>query len=356
MDTWLAPLLPLYERARAAQRPLALAVVLRTAGSTYRKAGALMLIGRDGEHAGLLSGGCLEGDLAEHARSVIDSGAPRTVTYDLRSADDPLWGLGVGCEGAMDIFLLRIGPEDEWQPLAHFARALEAHRPAVAAIVVSCDAAPASLEGRWRPGQVLVAPSDLANIAHDAAEVSEPSWRQREGARLFVLPLGLPPRLLICGAGPDAMPVAELAVHLGWKVTLVDHRAAYAKPERFPAAARVLVIRPEEIAHALELEAFEAAVVMSHHLPSDLEHLRALAPCSIPYVGLLGPAARREKLLADLGDAGEPLRERLRAPVGLALGGRTPESIALAIVAEIHAFLHGGLGGPFSALAGRAAR
>jgi xanthine dehydrogenase accessory factor len=80
---------------------------------------------------------------------------------------------------------------------------------------------------------------------------------------------------------------------------------------------------------------------MSHHLPSDLAYLSALAQATIPYVGLLGPAVRREKLLADLGPLARDLRPRLHAPVGLALGGRTPESIALAIVAEVHAFVHG---------------
>ena len=102
-----------------------------------------------------------------------------------------------------------------------------------------------------------------------------------------------------------------------------------------------MLSRPDELLTALDLAHFSAAVVMSHHLPSDLEYLRSLARTSIPYIGLLGPAQRREKLLSDLGGAeAASLRPRLHAPVGLPLGGRTPESIALAIVAEIHAFVH----------------
>jgi len=100
-------------------------------------------------------------------------------------------------------------------------------------------------------------------------------------------------------------------------------------------------VDPDALAQALELAHFRAAVVMSHHLASDLAYLSALAQTTIPYVGLLGPAVRREKLLSDLGAAAHRLRPRLHAPVGLALGGRTPESIALAIVAELHAFVHG---------------
>ena len=148
-------------------------------------------------------------------------------------------------------------------------------------------------------------------------------------------------RLLLLGAGPDALPVVDFAARLQWRVTVVDHRSAYAVPSHFPSAERVLLARPEEIAQALDLRHFAAAVVMSHHLPSDLEYLRALSASSLSYIGLLGPPARREKLLAELGAEAERLRPRLRAPVGFNLGGRTPESIALAIVSEIHAFVHG---------------
>jgi xanthine/CO dehydrogenase XdhC/CoxF family maturation factor len=131
-------------------------------------------------------------------------------------------------------------------------------------------------------------------------------------------------------------------------VTLVDHRPAYAKPSRFPAAEKVIHARPEVLGKSLDTRGFNAAVVMSHHLASDLTYLTGLAKSEIPYVGLLGPAIRREKLLTDMGSDADLLRPRLRAPVGLALGGRAPESIALAIVAEIHAFLHGSEGGPFT--------
>src|SRR5690348_10987538 len=111
-------LIPLFERARLSHEPLVLATVIRTGGSTYAKPGAQMLIAGNGEYAGLLSGGCLEGDLREHARTVLAAGAARIVSYDLRSKDDQLFGLGAGCEGAMDILLTRHGPEDgDWQPL-----------------------------------------------------------------------------------------------------------------------------------------------------------------------------------------------------------------------------------------------
>lgn len=348
VESSIGPLLPLFQSERAAGRPLVLGVVLATAGSTYRKPGALMLIASNGEIAGLLSGGCLEGDLREHASDVFASGTPRKVSYDMRGPEDLLWGLGLGCEGAMDILLARMGPDNAWQPLAHFAQALSEHRPASAAIVTE------SPSSRWPSGLVVLPEtcSDplLASVLEHTTETGSVEWfTTPDGAKLFVLPLTLPPRVLLLGAGPDALPVVEFAARLGWKVTVVDHRGSYAQPSRFPAAERVVLTRPEDLAASVPLNAFDAAVVMSHHLPSDLEYLRVLATTTVPYVGLLGPAVRREKLLADVGAGVEALRARLHAPVGLALGGRAPESIALAIVAEIHAFLHGAAAGPFGA-------
>ncbi len=349
VEATLGPLLPLYERERAAGRALALGILVRTLGSTYRKPGALILLAADGEYAGLISGGCLESDLREHARTVIAGGTARIVRYDARTADDLLWGLGLGCEGAMDILLLQAGPANAWQPLAHLAAALTAHEPTAIAVVVESSAADVAVGDVVLPAHAApaarLAPS-LASAAvaeplRRAAACGEPAWLEQPGRKLFVLPLALPPRILLLGGGPDALPVVELAVRLAWKVTVVDHRETYADTRRFPGAERVLHARPEALAHVLDLTGFAAAIVMSHHLVCDLAYLRALAPSTIRYVGLLGPEVRRQRLLAQLGPDAGPLQSRLRAPVGLPLGGRTPESIALAIIAQLHAFVHG---------------
>jgi xanthine dehydrogenase accessory factor len=340
MEAALGPLLPLFERERTAGRALALGVLVHTDGSTYRKPGALIAIAANGDYAGLISGGCLEGDLREHALTVIESATARAVSYDMRGGEDLLWGLGLGCEGAMRILLLQVGPHNGWQPLAHLAAALAAHRATAIGLVVESALAelpPGTivLPDSPAPAVFAAAPATLAR----AAASGRASWLEGPAWKLFVLPLWLPPRVLLLGAGPDALPVVDLAARLNWKVTLVDHRPAYAVAAHFPSAERVLLARPQDLPAVLALDGFAAAVVMSHHLPSDLAYLRALAATSIPYVGLLGPAVRRERLLADLAADAGPLQGRLHAPVGLVLGGRTPESIALAIVAEIHAFV-----------------
>jgi xanthine dehydrogenase accessory factor len=339
----VSPLLPLFERERAAGRALAFGVLVDTAGSTYRKPGALILIAAGGDYTGLISGGCLEGDLREHAQSVIASGTARTVRYDLRGDEDLLWGLGLGCEGAMQILLLRAGPENGWQPLTHLSAALAAQRRTAVGLVVESSLVGLTAGTVALPG--TSAPPALATVAVEqalaaAAADGRARWLEEPAWKLFVLPLALPPRIVLLGAGPDAVPVVEFAARLNWKVTLVDHRAAYAVAAHFPAAERVVLTRPEELPGALDLNGFSAAVVMSHHLPSDLAYLRALAATSVRYVGLLGPAVRRERLLAELGAQAASLAGRLHAPVGLPLGGRSPESIALAIIAQLHAFVH----------------
>jgi xanthine/CO dehydrogenase XdhC/CoxF family maturation factor len=348
MEASLGPLLPLYERERSSGRALALGVLAQVEGSTYRKPGALMLIADNGEYAGLLSGGCLEGDLREHARAVIATGAACPVRYDFRGPEDDLWGLGLGCEGAMQILLLRVGPENDWQPVAEFNRALAARSQTAIGVVVESRRADVPLgslvlpeETRRPPVAALRTPAVAAALTRATVERST-EWVEGDNRawKLFVVPLALPPRILVLGAGPDAAPVVDFAALLDWKVTLVDHRAAYAVPRHFPAAERVVYGRPDELAANVDLRSFSAAVVMSHHLTSDLGYLRALALAEVPYVGLLSPAARREKLLAQLGPLAERLQGRLHSPVGLRLGGRAPQSVALAIVAELHAFLH----------------
>jgi xanthine dehydrogenase accessory factor len=339
VESLLAPLLPLFERERTAARALALGVLVDTAGSTYRKPGALMLIATNGDSAGLLSGGCLEGDLAEYARAVIDTGQSRLVTYDMRGGDDLIWGLGLGCEGAMHILLIRVGPDNDYQPMTQLSRALVAHESSSVGIVVESERTDSPMGTLILRGS---APSvaGVEAVLDDARRSGRTGWFESPAPRwrMFALPLSLPPKLLLLGAGPDAAPVVDFAARLNWKVTLIDHRPAYADASHFPSAEAVVQAQPDEI--PLDLAHFSAAVVMSHHLPSDLKYLRALAATSIPYIGLLGPAVRRERLLADLGADADRIRTRLHAPVGLAIGGRSPESIALAIVAEIHAFVH----------------
>jgi xanthine dehydrogenase accessory factor len=343
----LSSLLPLFEREHCAERAFALGVLVHTSGSTYQKPGALILMSALGDYAGLISGGCLEGDLRERALRVLQDGEPQLVCYDSHGPEDLLWGLGLGCEGEMRILVLRVGPDNDWQPLKYLVAALETGQPAAVGLVCESSRTDVALGALVLPGSdaarsAALASSRLQRTLAAAAHAAQCTWYRSETRDLavFLLPLQRPSRLLVLGAGPDAAPVVEFASRLDWKVTVLDHRAAYADPKYFKTAEKVIGVDPAELNTAVDLRRFQAAVVMSHHLATDLAYLRALAHSEVPYVGLLGPPRRRDRLLADLGLDASRLNRRLRAPVGLPLGGRTPEAIALAIVAELQAFVH----------------
>lgn len=279
-----------------------------------------MLFSSQGERCGLLSGGCLETDLQSHAMQLLGDGRRTFVkTYDSRGSDDPIWGLGLGCEGVMQTLLLRVDSTAGYEPLASLFAAMDSRVAASYAIDIETGEISTSLKTKT----VL-------------------------DGRFFNVVAERTPYLIICGAGPDAEPVAALAVMQGWKVTVVDHRPAYVEARRFIDGVTVLRVDADNVDQMVNLGDYDAAVVMSHHLVADANYLGVLARSSVPYVGLLGPAARRERLFAELGARADALRPRLRAPVGLDLGGRTPEAIALSIVAEIQAVLHGRDGAAFS--------
>lgn len=315
LDTGLELLL---ERAPNAHASRVLATVVATAGSTYRKPGARMLLMADGSYIGLLSGGCLESDLQIHAQEVLKSGAARAVEYDTRGPDDILFGVGAGCEGTMRVLLEPAGPMSPAEAaLAAAGRAT--HLGESTSLVMVHNSAQMRL-GTYRDDQALPA---------------------AEASHAFVQRLGPPPHLLICGAAPDAEPVVGAARALGWRVSVVDHRPAYLVAARF-AGAELHVVNPKSLRTAIDLARCHAAVVMSHHLPSDEAYLRELAQAAVPaYVGLLGPKARRSRLAQELGPLIESLSGRIRGPVGLDIGAMTPEGIALAIIGQIHAWLAG---------------
>lgn len=292
-----APLLQFFDQHREQSRSLVLVTVYETRGSTYSKAGAQMLINENGVFRGMLSGGCLEGDLAVRAQVVLDSGEPQTVSYDL-ATDDELWGLGVGCDGLMRMLLQPLLPATDYAPFAHIADVLRGETATEITIPI--------------PGET---PDELVILV-------EP-----------------PPQVLVLGAGLDAEPVVRIASELGWRCTVVDHRPAYIDNGDFSLAYTTLCVATDELAGVLDLSHYDMAIVMSHHLHSDRSYLAQLAETGIRYVGLLGPIGRRQRLMSDIGDAAGKLQGRLHGPAGLDIGGRGPEAIALSVIAEMQQVL-----------------
>jgi xanthine/CO dehydrogenase XdhC/CoxF family maturation factor len=327
---------------------MALATIVAVRGSTYRRPGARLLVPEEGSPVGNISGGCLEGDVADMARVVMDEGRARLTGWDLTADDDAVWGLGLGCNGAIEVF---IEPAERAAEVAGALRtALEEERPISVVTVVE------SSRAEVEPGARIVVRPDgtadgsLGEASMDAAAVEAARALLREersevralaeGVRAFVEVLDPALRLIVCGAGHDAIPLVRAASVLGWNLTVVDDRPAFLTRERFPEATGFIVVdEPEAAAKAAEVDERTFAVVMTHNFLRDKEYVRSLLGSPAAYIGMLGPGARTERLLMELRDEGVEIadtdRERIHGPAGLDLGGEGPEEIAQAIISEI---------------------
>ena len=365
--TELQRLLLAYDQHRAAHRPCALATVVEVIGSAYRRPGARMLVTEDGELTGAISGGCLEGDARQRARRAIFQGEPALVTYDTRDEDDPRHGLGPGCQGVVRILLEPLDfthPDNPLELLRDFAR----HpTPAVLATVFATDASGLkaavgqrvllSETGVVRGTPLLAAPlakaarATLAQGQSRVLDIETDAGPVRASLELLTPPL----RLVVYGAGNDAQPLVHLAASLGWHITVVDGRPHLATPFRFPEAAEVRLTPVRELATATP-DPLAYHVLLSHNYAYDLAALQTLLASPAPYIGLLGPRLKAQRLLDELdafpAEQVQQLRQRLHSPIGLDLGSETPEEIALAIVAEIQARHSGRQGRPLRERAG----
>ena len=317
----------------------ALATVVRIEGSAYRRPGAKLLIEESGGTLGSVSGGCLEADVREIAREVMANGRPWLRHYDTGAHEDILMALGLGCNGAVDVFVqpATSGPLAELAPAA--LERLESGAPL--AILTG-------VQGNDVLGRVALV--DERGVEGDLGTGAQMRWieearraldegrsrlLEEDGRAGFVEALGPPLDLLVIGAGDDAQPLVEYAADVGFRVTVVDHRPALATPVRFPQASRVIEARPDDDGLILPRG---PAVVKTHSLAHDREWVRRLLAEGSAYVGLLGPVARKDAILDEIGARGD---SRLFGPVGLDLGAEGARQIAVAIVAELLAFTNG---------------
>jgi xanthine dehydrogenase accessory factor len=394
MNHWKesAEVLSRLEKLAAAGGRAALATVVGIAGSAYRRPGAKLLIEEAGGTVGSVSGGCLEADVREVAKAVLETGVPSLRHYNTGD-EDIVFGLGLGCNGLVDVF---VQPATEG-PLAAFAGRLRAllagDAPFALATVVAADekselgrmmaveeaeagegagsraqagagagagtgaaadagagaGAGAGTGAAADPGAGAAAGSagPLAELGRQVAERARgllPAGRstiqQVAGRGVFVEVLAPPPHLLVCGAGDDARPLVAYAADAGFRVSLFDHRPALLDAEWFPQAARRVIAQPDDAELALPPAARSLAVVKTHSLAHDREWVRRLLAAGLPYVGILGPRGRAAAILRDIGAEGAPgIDERVFGPVGLDLGADGPRQVALAIVAELLAFV-----------------
>ena len=311
-----------------------LATVMNVDGSVYRGAGARMVVSMSGETSGGVSGGCLEADVIARAPDIVAMGKCELVRYDTRAGDDVVLGLGLGCQGVIDVLLEPLGGSRLLEATEFYAR-LGAHREPVTLLTLVSDHAGDALGARAlvnADGQLLE--GDPALLALDAGVA-------REQVRPAI-------PLVICGGGSDAIPLAALAKSMGWHVTVVDHRQGFATASRFPAADHVVCANVTDgsssLASQVSLDHRTVAVSMAHSAAHDRAYLHALLDAGACYIGVLGPRRRTLELLGGR-ITNAQLPSSVFSPIGLDTGAETPDEIALSIVAEIAAVMSGRDGG-----------
>ena len=360
-------------------RPMALATIVSVSGSTYRRPGARLLVPDEGASVGNLSGGCLEGEVEDLGRDVMASGESRLTLYDLTADDEVIWGWGLGCNGAIEVF---VEPAERAAEIADTLRdAIENERAVAIATVLTCTSTPSSTLSK--PSSTLSSPSSTPGVPVGARLLVRPGEDRRGSTgvsalddelelrardalasgrtealsfmvsgyqvRAFIESVLPPPRLLVCGAGHDAIPIVKLASELGWRTVVVDDRSDFLDRARFPGAGELVEAQPGEAAAKAGFDRRCYALVMSHNYLRDRDYLKSFLGSDVAYIGMLGPQARTERLLADLATEGiVASSERLsviHGPAGLDLGSEGPEEIAVAIVAEVLAVTRAREGG-----------
>lgn len=341
-----------------AGRPTALATLVRTRGSSYRRAGARALVLEDGRLVGGISGGCLENDVALRARTALETGKAMLVPYDTGADDDRLFGLNIGCGGLLDVLVEPAG-RDVAELLEQLAALEKRRQKAVLATVL---APPKHLGQRLlltaegplgkstiQAEKLREATEAAANAALEKTTSSPWVSLNAPEAELFLERIAPPQALCLFGSGFDVEPLVSFGRALGFEVVVVDIRGAEQSLERFQAANQKIAARGTTGALAkLEdlLDENAAALVMNHHYDHDRELVEALLGTKVGYLGLLGPKSRGRRLLGELKSVDPKLdTTRVFSPVGLDLGADTPEKVALSILAEILAVLAGRQGG-----------
>ncbi|MCM3760065.1 XdhC family protein [Alkalihalobacillus oceani] len=315
-----------------------LATIIDVKGSAYRREGARAVIDPDGEVTGIISGGCVEPDLAAHARSVLQSNHPKKLTYDFRWSEEEVWGLGVGCNGIITVLLQPFDPIGDWQGASQLAeelgRRLTTDEPYVCTTVVA-----SANEERYPPGSHWRTAGGQSGTAARALQETE---LDGVAVTLFHEAVTPQPRLMIIGAGPDAALLAKGAYELDWRVSVVDHREAYLR-SYFDQYETVLIARGEFA--ALRPDAATYCILMTHNLELDQLALHQLLPLSFPFLGVLGSRGRIKMLLERLEAAGLRIDKKwlakLYSPVGLEIGASSPQEITVSILSELIAFQKG---------------
>lgn len=361
----LSRIVEAYDQIADTQQKAALATVVKVQGSSYRRAGARMLMTDDGRWTGAISGGCLEGDALRKARQAILHNKPSVVTYDTMTDENASrLGVGLGCNGIIDVLIEPMDYLHEQMDLMQvFKYFLQDRKRAAIATIFNVEE---SMQNGI--GQRFI----IDSRRHELSNIEDPFLKEQmhpdllsalekgqsshkiypvEKGRVEVSIEILHPslELIIFGGGYDATPVVKLGDTLGWQVTVTDDCIAHTGSKRFPGACQVLHAPRENVVEKLSITPYTYTVLMSHNYAYDIAVLPHLLATDVRYIGILGPRKRYLKMLDELAQKGMPVSEedqqRIYSPIGLDLGAETPDEIALSIISEIQAIHQGRKGG-----------
>ncbi len=352
-----------YDEAVQSGKNVALASLVHLEGSSYRRPGARMLVNDEGELTGAISGGCLEGDALRKAMYALSQQRSMLVTYDTSDEDDMTIGIQLGCAGVIQVLFEPIDPTKQDNPIQLIRKALAIRQEAVMVTLFNLSNKHAD-----QPGTCLLMESNgtisgaipiqgMEKIVMEDVQLVMRNKKslfreyQADGISMTAFIEFLQPSisLVVVGAGNDAVPMMQIADTLGWDVRIVDGRNTHARPERFVAACQVLVSKPEALLDQLHIDSSTVFVMMTHNYNYDISILKALLPTQTPYIGMLGPQKKLDRMLDELRQGGiqldDAMLSKVYGPTGLEIGAETPEEIALSIMAEIQAVMEGKQGG-----------
>jgi xanthine dehydrogenase accessory factor len=337
-----------YKKVDTTQRKAAVATVVRVRGSSYRSPGARMLITDDGRWVGSISGGCLEGDALRKARQVMIDNKPITVTYDTNEDSNQNLGIGLGCNGIIDVLIEPVEASSEANPIKLYESFVSMQEPVALGTVFAgnCCVGEKMLiskgkvqAGLSNPAMNWLLEERLQSLFETRQSKAESIEQDAIHCDVFLELVQPGFSMIIFGGGFDARPVSQLAKSLGWEVSVTDECAAHIAPLFFPTADKLSLCQRQFIDRDFKITPYTACVLMSHNYDYDRDVLRKLVNTPTPYIGIMGPRKRFDKMLADFAKEGLMLSDdqlrRIHSPIGLDIGAEAPDEIAVAIIAEI---------------------
>lgn len=353
-----------YNEAAELGRKTVLATVVHVDGSSYRRPSARMLVDETGLATGAISGGCLEGDALRKALYALVQKKNVLITYDTSDEEDAIVGAQLGCNGIIQVLFEPIDKDQPNNPIHLLQQAIEKRRTAIlvsffnlkekngqqigtSLLIEDQQVIAGTIDNEVLLQQVL---TDSALVLREKASLFRAYQQDNTTHNVFIEYFAPTVSLVIVGAGNDTQGLAQMAETLGWNIYVVDGRPTHAKDSRFVSSCQIIVSKPESALDKISIDPQTVFVLMTHNYNYDLAVLkRLLQDDQTPYIGILGPKKKFQRMLDDMKVEGITLDEnqlaRIYAPIGLEIGAETPEEIAISVLSEIKAVLSERKGG-----------